>query len=225
VKKLLKNVVVLMVGVVLTIVAGCTAGKSTYSGFLGNYPIFKPGPKDGADLVYFKENVDFRAYNKVMLDQVTFYFKKDSKYKGVNPQELKEFSDAFHLAIFEALKGAYPLVSKPGPDVLRIRVAITDLVPSKPALNAFTAVSPTSLAVSFGSKAVTGKHSFVGAASMEAEFLDSQTNERIAAVIDTKSAEKYKVIKGMKKWGHAKDAFEYWAKRLRQWLDEKHGRR
>ncbi len=31
-------------------------------------------------------------------------------------------------------EGAYPLVDKPGPDVLRIRFAITDIVPSKPAL-------------------------------------------------------------------------------------------
>jgi hypothetical protein len=222
--KILRNAVFLMVGAILMMSAGC-ASKSTYSGFLENYPVFKPGPEDGADLIYLKEHVDFKAYNKVMMDRVVFYFKKDSKYKGRHPDELKEFADAFHLAMFEALKGGYTLVNKPGPDVLRIRVAITDLVPSKPALNAFTAISPTSLALSVGKKAVTGKHSFVGEASMEAEFLDSQTNERIAAVIDTKSAEKYKVIKGMKKWGHAKDAFEYWAKRLRQWLDEKHGRR
>jgi hypothetical protein len=59
---------------------------------------------------------------------------------------------------------------------------------------------------------------------MEAEFLDSQTNERLGAAIDTKAGEKYKVVKGMDKWGHAKDAFNFWAKRLRIWLDEVHGR-
>ena len=58
---------------------------------------------------------------------------------------------------------------------------------------------------------------------MEFEMLDSQTNERLAAGIDTKAAEKYKVIKGLSKWGHIEDAFEFWAKRLRHFLDNVHG--
>ncbi len=103
-----------MVGVALMIVTGCAAKKSTYSGFLGNYPIFKPGPKDGADLIYLKKHVDFRAYNKVMMDHVVFYFKKDADYKGIHSDELKELTNAFHLSVANALKGAYPLVSKAG---------------------------------------------------------------------------------------------------------------
>lgn len=103
-----------MVGVALMIVTGCAAKKSTYSGFLGNYPIFKPGPKDGADLIYLKKHVDFRAYNKVMMDHVVFYFKKDADYKGIHSDELKELTNAFHLSVANVLKGAYPLASKPG---------------------------------------------------------------------------------------------------------------
>ena len=60
---------------------------------------------------------------------------------------------------------------------------------------------------------------------MEFEMLDSQTNERLAAGIDTKAAEKYKVIKGLSKWGHIEDVFEFWAGRLRRFLDRVHGRK
>jgi hypothetical protein len=44
-------------------------------------------------------------------------------------------------------------------------------------------------------------------------------------VIDTKAGEKYKMVKGMSKWGHLKDAFKFWAKKLRDRLDEFHGKK
>jgi hypothetical protein len=83
---------------------------------------------------------------------------------------------------------------------------------------------PVGLALSIVKKGVTGTHMNVGEASMEAEFLDAQTNDRIAVAMDKRSGAKYQVVKGMRKWGHAEDAFNYWAKRLRKFLDEAHGK-
>jgi hypothetical protein len=108
--------------------------------------------------------------------------------------------------------------------VLRIRPAITEITQSRPLLNTITALMPIGIGITFIKKGITGTHSFVGTASLEAEFLDSQTNERLAAFIDTKGAEKYKLVKGFYKWGHAKEAFKYWAGRLRKWLDKQHGK-
>lgn len=223
---MLRQVLVILVGFSLAIATGCTKQQIKYSGFLEDYPDFKPGPEGGADMVYLKEGVDFSVYKRVMIDHVVFFFKDDAKYKGIHPEELQELSRAFHLEMAYALRGAgaYPSAEEPAPDVLRIRFAITDVVPSKPNLNAITAVMPVGLAISTIKKAKTGAHTGVGQASMEAELLDSMTNERIGAVIDTKAAEKSKLGEGLKKWGHAKDAFKFWAKRLRKWLDEVHGR-
>ena len=220
--KMRRIVFVVLVSLTLTTISAC-AGK-TYSGFLKNYPKFESGPVGGANKVYIKEGVDFRKYDKIMMDHVVFFWKEDADYKGINADELKELSDAFHKAVAESLKDGYPLVSEPGPDVLRIRVAITEVTQSRPGLNTFTALMPIGLGISFIKKGITGTHSFVGTASMEAEFLDSQTNERLAAAIDTKGGEKYKLVKGFQKWGHAKEAFKYWAGRLRKWLDKQHGK-
>ncbi len=223
-KTTLRIVLVMMIGFALMMNTGCST-TTKGSGFLSTYSGFKPGPRGGADWVYLKENVDFKSYDKIMMDHVVFYFRDDVKYKGIHADELKELADAFHKAMAEALQDAYPFVDKPGPGVLRVRAAITDVVASKPALNTVTSVIPIGIAVSTVKRGVTGTHSFVGQASMEAEFLDSRTNERLAAVIDTKAGEKYKVVKGMSKWGHTKDAFNFWAKKLRERLDEFHGRK
>ena len=205
----------------LTVAIGCTTKQVRHSGFLENYPEFKSGPKGGADLVYLKEGVDFRVYNKIMMDHVVFYFSDDSRYKGIHPEELSEFSETFHNAVVESLGDAYPLVDEPGPDVMRLRIAITDVVANKPGMGAISTVMPIGLALSTIKKGVTGTHTGVGRASIEVEILDSVTNERIGAAIDMRPGGK---IEGFTKWGAVKGAFKFWAKRLRTWLDETHGR-
>ena len=199
--------------------------KTSHSGFLKDYSGFEPGPKGGADLRYIREGVDFNAYDKVMLDRAVFHFSDDKKKKHIKPDELSELSDAFHKAMTDALAGAYPLVDKPGPDVLRMRVAVIDVAPGKPVLNTMASLLLVPLVISNIRKLITGKYPYVGQASLEAELLDSQTNERVAAVIDRRAGARHNVLEGMHRWGHAKDAFELWAKRLRLWLDEVHGSR
>jgi hypothetical protein len=223
-KTTFKIFLVLIIGFTLTLPTGCGQKKSS-SGFLQDYSYLKPGPRGGADLLYIKEDVNFSVYNKVMIDQVVFYYSEDAKYKGIDPNELKELADAFHKAFVDELADGYTVVAEPGPDVLRIRTAITELVPSKPALNTITTIIPIGLAISSLKRVVTGTHTFVGQASAEMEVLDSQTNELLAAAIDTKAGKKYQVVEGMQKWGHAKDAFTFWAKRLRSRLDDLQGKK
>ncbi len=215
-----KSVLFLLAGFMLVVATSHAEQQAKYSGFLEDYPAFQPGPRGGVDLVYIKEGVAFKKYKKIMFDHVVFYLKEDSKYKGIQAEEMKELADSFHLAAVKALEGAYPIVGEPGADVLRVRVAITNIEPSNPAKSAVSTVLPVGLAISTLKKGVTGKHTGVGGAGMEAEFLDSLTNERLAAAIDQKSGSK---LSGLSKFGAVNEAFEFWSGRLRTFLDNAHG--
>ncbi len=219
---LLKTVFVILICFVLAISTGCTSKQIKHSGFMESYPEFRPGPNGGADFVYTREGVDFSVYHNIMMDHVVFYFRDDSKNKEIHPDELSELSEIFHKAVVESLGDAYPLVNKPGTDVMRLRIAITDVDASNPGMGAVSTVMPVGLALSIVKKGVTGKHTGVGSASIEVEILDSITNERIGAAIDTRPGGK---IESFSKWGAVEGAFEFWAKRLRTWLDETHGRK
>jgi hypothetical protein len=208
--------------VVMLVSFSAYAAEMKKSGFLSDYSGMKPGPKGGADWVYFKEGVDFAKYKKVMVDQVTFFLKGDAKYKGIQPEDIKELTDAFNNAVRENIGKYHELTDQPGPDVVRIRIAITDLVPGNPGTSAVSTVLPIGLGVSMIKKAVTGKHTGVGETSMEMEVIDSLTNERIAAAIDEYSGGK---LSGLKKWGSAEEAFKFWTERIRTRLDEYHGKK
>jgi len=219
-KKLFHTVSIAIISLCLG--AGC-AGKMAvkeHSGFLGDYSKLQAGPEGGIDQRYIKEGVDFKKYNKIMLDQVRFYFKNDAADKGIDADEMKELSDTFNRAVIDALGSAYPLVAKPGPNVMRIRVAITDMELPNRALNTITTVVPVGLAISTIKSGITGKGTFVGEISMEFEVLDSTTNEVLAEGVDRRSGGK---IDSMSKFGTADEAFKFWAQRLRIWLDGVHG--
>jgi hypothetical protein len=216
-KKLFHTVSIAIISLCLAV--GCAGQKlavKNYSGFLGDYSKLQAGPEGGVDQRYIKEGVNFKQYNKIMLDQVRFYFKNDAADKGIDAAEMKELADTFHKDIIAALGSAYPLVARPGPNVMRIRIAITDMELPNRALNTITTVVPAGLAISTIKSGITGKGSFVGEISMECEALDSTTNEVIAEGVDRRSGGK---IDSMSKFGTAEEAFKFWAQRLRIWLD------
>jgi hypothetical protein len=213
-----------VVWLLISILSGCATPQPEFSGFLENYNGFEPAPEDKDALVYRKPGVDLSVlgqYDRLMIDPVVIWYKDDSQYKGIHPEMLTRLADDFHQAAIEALGDRYPLVLLPGPGVLRIRTAITDLVATKPALNAATFVGP-GRPVSTLSKVVTGRHLFVGEAAIEVELLDAQTDERLFAYIDRHIGNKINPVQGVTKWGHIKAAFNDWAQKLRKRLDEAH---
>jgi hypothetical protein len=190
-------------------------------GFLdGYYKDLQPGPEGGAKMRWLKPGVDFRKYNKIMLDSVIFYFADDSENKGIDANNMKELADDCDKQIVDVLKGSYPIVAEPGPDVLRLRFAITDLKQSRPVLSAITSVVPIGLGISLVKKGASGSWSGSGATSAELMALDSMTNDVIAVAQDDKSAG---FTERFSKWGSTEDAFKFWGERIKLFLDRAHG--
>jgi hypothetical protein len=198
-----------------------TEAAAQAEGFLdGYYKDLQPGPEGGAKMRWLKPGVDFAKYNKIMLDSVIFYFGDDSEDKRIDAQDMKELADACNQQVVNVLKGAYPIVADPGPDVLRLRFAITDLKQSRPVLSAVTSVVPIGLGISLVKKGASGSWSGSGATGAEVMALDSMTSEVIAVAQDDKSAG---FTERFSKWGSTEEAFKFWAERLKLFLDNAHG--
>jgi hypothetical protein len=218
----MKKAIFLIIG--MMVVVGCATTESAKTGqtaapkgFLGDYySNLTPGPEGGAKMRWLKPGVDFGKYNKVMLDSVIFFFADDSEYKGMDPQELKEIADAGNRQMVDILKGSYPIVADPGPDVVRIRTAITDLKQSRPVLSGVTSVVPIGLGLSLVKKGASGSWTGSGVTGAELMILDSMTNDVIAVAKDERSAG---FTERFSKWGSAEEAFKFWAERIKLFLD------
>ena len=214
-----------MIGLCLMMGTGWAEEKMRQSGFLSDYSKLEEGKKGRALFSYINEGANWKSYDKIMIDHLVFFMSDDAEYKGIQADELNEIADTWHRAFMEALKEDYEIVHEPGPGVLRIRAAITDLSPTKPGINTITTVLPVGLAVSILKRGVSGSHVGTGDVSTEAEILDSLTNEVLAAAMDFQAGKKYRVDKAMSKWGHVKVAIEHWAKKLHNTLEEISGKK
>jgi hypothetical protein len=173
----------------------------------------EPGPPGGARWRWLKPGADFSRYKRLMIDNVVFFFAPDSEYKGMDPQELKGIADAFRRQMVETLKPSYPIVQKPAPDAVRLRFAITDLRQNRPVLGEVASEGPIGLTEARPTTSWSG----TGATGAEMLMFDSMTGEVVAAAKDERTT-------GLKekftRWGPAEDAFQFWADRLKAFLDQ-----
>jgi hypothetical protein len=215
-----------------------------YVGFLSDYSKLKPA-SDGKAMTYMKPGSDFKGYGKLMVNRVKFFYKDDAEYKGIDPTDLKTLSDYFDESLLKKLGNAYPLIDEPGPDVLSVRIAITEIIPNKPAVSVVTLVVPYLTAADLASGPATkggaGSNFYVGSTAIEAEFIDSRTGEQIAAYVEKYIPKKYDVdlkkgvvgatkhgfkeyFRAYSTWDYTKEAFDFWLLKLRHRLDEAHGK-
>jgi hypothetical protein len=215
----MKKILAVLVGLMLLAgLAGCATTKTSQSGFLGDYyKDLGPGPKDGVKMRWLKPGVDFGKYDKVMLDSVVFALAEDSESKTIDPEVMKDLQEKCNLALANAIKTKYPIVSEPGPDVARIRIAITGIKQSKPVLSAVTSVVPVGLAISIVKKGAGGSWTGSGATNAEFMGLDSMSNEVIAIAQDGTTAG---FTERFSKYGSTEDSFKYWGEKIVKFLDE-----
>jgi hypothetical protein len=211
----MKKIITLIAGMIFLAMSVNSFAKGD---FLGEYSKnLTPGPKGGAKLRWVKPGVDLAKYKKFMIDYVVFAFADDSESKVINGDEMKKLGDACTLAIIDALKDKYPVVSEPGQDVMRLKFAIVDLKQSRPGVSAITSVIPVGLGLSIIKKGATDSWSGSGATTSQWMVIDSMTDEVIGVAED-----EYKAgfTERFSKWGSAEEAFKYWGKRIRQITDE-----
>ncbi|WP_296897527.1 DUF3313 domain-containing protein [Thiohalocapsa sp.] len=206
-------------------------------GFLSDYSRLQH--KAGTEAYSWSEPAaQISAYDKVMVDRIKVYLKADAGRGEIDPATMQALAQHFHDAILKALGGSYQVTREPGPRTLRLRVAVTDLVPNKPEASVITLAVPFGGVAEAGVGALSGKAGgspFIGHASVEIEALDSQSHQQVAAYIETRAAKKFDVDlkegvgtavgKGVtgyadsfSTWAYTKKAMDHWADLIGAWL-------
>lgn len=207
-------------GLVL-ILSACQTTRATRSvetsGFLGDYSQLREGEGDEAQLVYIDRTVSFGKYDSVIIDSVSFWHAGDT---SVSEEDQQILTDAFYTSLDTKLKEhGFAVVKRHGPNVLRLRAAITDAKGAKTVANAITSIIPqTRLLSSLGGMA-TDTAVFVGQASVEVDVRDSSTDRRVAAGVDRRAGTKA-IRAAFSEWKHVTEAFDYWAGRIAKRLQE-----
>lgn len=206
------------------LLAACATHQSrdvTPTTFLGDYSMLKEGGEGRALLLYINPQADFKAYKAVMIDPVRLYASGKHEMEKLTPEDRQLILNYADAAIREQLGKDYTLVTKAGPGVLRLRVAITEAEDANVTLDTISTVMPPGIALSSLVALGTGAWPFTGRAGVEAEGLDSVSGKRLFAAVDRRTGAKV-TGKGDKfdDWRTVKNALDYWAEKLRERLAE-----
>jgi hypothetical protein len=123
----------------------------------------------------------------------------------------------FQNAITRAVSDAFPVVNEPGPLVLRLRTALIGV-------DVGSAIPAETEGV--GGEALTHMID-IGKVGVEMEMVDSVSGEQVAAAVDRQNLGSGAVVGTVgfsrdERFAAAKDAFDGWAARLREFLDSAH---
>lgn len=194
------------------------------SGFLGDYSMLREGGEGEPLLIYRNPHASLAAYDKVLIDPVTIWREGNSDLNDIPQKDLDRLALLLHVKIIEAVKReSYQIAHEPVPGVMHIQAAITEAQQSNRMLDTLSTALPQAHLLSGAQRLVTGTHSFVGKASVEAKITDAQTGELLVAGVDRGAGSK--TLQGStNSWDDVEQAFQFWADRFSYRLCKEHGK-
>jgi len=250
---MLKPLGVALVAAALLAGCGSTGGnvtvsdtaRLTRSGFLSDYERLKRVPVgDGAEC-WRATDVEFKNYDKVLISRIVVSIKptKDGE-QTVDPSDLKALTDYFHGSLVKALSPQMKVVDQPGAATIVIRVALTDLVPTKVTRSIGGTLVPYGFVAEAGSGVASGRPAgstpYLGETGMEMQFRDGATEAILGECRDTQIGRKYAAdvdasatgaaqtwasgyLNSFQSWAYAQNAFDKWSALLAKRLAELRG--
>ncbi len=210
--------------------AGCKASEAQPSGFLDDPEKMGRDSTMPFQRTFWNRKFDKSQYSEVMVAPVNMQyvmaqnFWEKSNLANVNPDKAKrdvaavaEYTrNSFVRAFTDDPNKRFTVVQTAGPRTLILELAITQLVPSKAALNAVGYISWIPTAVGVGGAVVTDTpDSGKGYIAIEGRVRDGATGEIIGMFADRENPPAAFVdLKALTWWAPAKATIDDWSKQL-----------
>lgn len=181
------------------------------SDFIEDIPDLMQDPDRAGAMIWEKHGFDRSKYTRVMIEPITIFISPDSKYKGMNANDLKALAFGFHESFTNALEPEVAVINTKGEGVLYVRSAITNvkLAKKKRGLLGYTPVGFIATAAADAA----GKRISLKDAVLEIEVLDSVSGERLGVLIDQEP----KITEADKlSWDEINKTFTFYAERYKE---------
>jgi len=199
-----KTKLLMVVVIGLAVMLGGCAKKAQEVGFLSTYKNLEPVSDN--TLRYIGPRVG--QYSKFIIDPITVKCYDKETAEKVKPEDVAHLQEFLYSEIIKDKPDRYEIVTTPGPGVARMRIAITNLEKSTPALN----ILPWTKLTGVG----------LGQTSAEMELVDSMTDIQLAAAITSDTGSRFS-LSGLSAWGDVEAVMKDWAKKIWMRVDEAHG--
>ena len=143
------------------------------SGFLQDYSLLEKGEGDETLYQYWHPGVQWERYHKVIVDPVVIIMSENSQLNNIMQSERERLRELLGRRIREALKRDFHVVVKSGPNVLRIRAAITEAQASTKTVDVNSVLDTAKNTITSAGKLVMGNYNLISSTSIEGEILNT----------------------------------------------------
>ncbi len=191
-------------------------GEAVHAGFLKDYSQLKAQKGYEAQEGYVNPNASWPKYQAIYIESVSMWVNPGEASK-LSLEDQQRITDMLFKAMHEKLGEKFRLAERPGPGIIKLRMAFTQAKGANVPLNALTTVVPQLRVVSTVVGLSADTATIVGSAAVEGEATDSITNDRLAAVVDSRAGTKG-MLRAFSKWADVEAICNQWAERTRDFF-------
>lgn len=173
---------------------GCSSAPKQppeQSGFLENYDLLQaiPSPEGTEFFSYKNPTIDPNDYHAAIIEPVYVYQDFGSESE-VTRENIEKARMGINRGLKHIIENKYQLTQHPGPDVMRVRVAITGASIEREGFKPWNII-PVSAAIRLATKA-SDLDNKTAVLVVELKFTDSQTGELIKETVTVISGENFR---------------------------------
>ncbi|QOG16666.1 MULTISPECIES: DUF3313 domain-containing protein [Bradyrhizobium] len=163
--------------------AGCATVAPVPYSEMASSAYMAPDKSDGRVPYRYSTPVDWRAYNKVILDPVLIYRGKDHQFGDMSNKDKATLAAYMQNCFADRLRGRFALVRERGPNTLRIRLTLTGAVTNTPVLGTLSRFDMAGAVYNGVQAARDGEGMLTGSVIYGVEIFDATTSRLISAYV------------------------------------------
>jgi hypothetical protein len=154
-----------------------------------------PNPSDSSGRVPYRYStqVDWRAYNKVILDPIVIYRGRDHQFGEISEQDKAALATYIQSRFTEKLAGRFSIVNKREPGTLRVRLTLTGAVLNTPVLGTLSRFDIAGAVYNVAQAARDGEGAMTGSVIYVVEIFDASTSRLLSSFVSKQYPSPYDV--------------------------------
>jgi hypothetical protein len=187
-----RRLAVLTLGAALT---GCASVTPIAYSEVASSSYLAPNPSDPSGRIPYRysTSVDWRAYNKIMIEPVVIYRGPDQQFGDMSEADKASLANYMRTRFAKELGNRFALASQRGPNTLRVRLTLTGAVVNTPVLGTLSRFDVAGLVYNGVQEVRDGEGSLTGSVVYAVEIFDAASSRLLGAFVSKQYPSPYNI--------------------------------
>ena len=177
------------------VLAGCASVTPVPYSAVASSSYLAPNPSDPSGHIPYRyaTAVDWRAYNKVIVEPVVIYRGPDQQFGDMSEEDKASLASYMQTRFTEKLGRRFAVVNQRGPNTLRVRLTLTGAVANTPVLGTLSRFDIAGAVYNGVQAARDGEGSMTGSVIYAVEVFDAANSRLLTAFVSKQYPNPYNI--------------------------------